>query len=216
MLFINIRKNYEKLIFVDDVAVWIGSLNALSFTGLTGEVMQRHMDKELTVEYEKLFDIEHICGAVENTYEQTCPICGAEMLVRESDGGGIYWECINRDYSRNAEQQYPVDGILRCKCGAPYIFSMKKQPRWICSNNSSHYQLMRESDLKLEKMEALIPTKRERREVDRYFSAKRKEREATKRKSGTGKRSNTKKTSVPKPPSKVLKNGDKSEQMKMF
>lgn len=65
---------HEKLIFVDSDAVWIGSLNALSFTGLTGEVMQRHADRELTCEYEKLFDIEHICGAIENTYEQKCPI----------------------------------------------------------------------------------------------------------------------------------------------
>ena len=29
---------HEKLIFVDSNAVWIDSLNALSFTGLTGEV----------------------------------------------------------------------------------------------------------------------------------------------------------------------------------
>ena len=36
---------HEKLIFVDSNAVWIGSLNALSFTGLTGEVMQRHADR---------------------------------------------------------------------------------------------------------------------------------------------------------------------------
>ena len=193
---------HEKLIFVDDLAVWIGSLNALSFTGLTGEVMQRHMDKELAAEYEKLFGIEHICGA--------------EMLVKESDSGGIYWDCVNGDYSRNAEQQYPIDGIMRCKCGAPYVFSMKNQPRWICSENSSHYQIMRESDLKLEKMEALIPTKRERREVDRYFAEKRKEREAAKIKSSTSKKSHKKKTIGSKSSSKVVKNEGKSEQMKMF
>ena len=164
---------HEKLIFVDSNAVWIGSLNALSFTGLTGEVMQRHADLELTTEYEKLFDIEHICSAIENQYEQKCPICGNEMLVKESDEGGIYWQCISGDYSRNVAQQYPLDGILRCKCGAPYVFAMKNEPRWVCSEDSRHYQKMREGDLKLEKMAALIPNKATRREVDRYFAKRR-------------------------------------------
>ena len=109
---------HEKLIFVDSDAVWIGSLNALSFTGLTGEVMQRHVDKALTAEYEKLFDINHICEVVEHGKEQKCPICGGEMILKESSEGGIYWKCIEGDYSRNASQQYPYDGIMRCKCGA--------------------------------------------------------------------------------------------------
>lgn len=174
---------HEKLIFVDREAVWIGSLNALSFTGLTGEVMQRHEDKELVSEYEKIFDIEHICKAIENIYEQICPICGSEMLVRESDDGGIYWQCVEGDYSRDASQQYPLDGILRCKCGAPYKFAMKNEPRWVCTNDSKHFQKMRESDLKLKKMAELIPTKAARKEVDKFFAQKRKEREAKKRKS---------------------------------
>ena len=173
---------HEKLIFVDREAVWIGSLNALSFSGLTGEVMQRHEDRELVSEYEKIFDIEHICKAVENTYEQICPICGSEMLVRESDDGGIYWQCVEGDYSRDAAQQYPLDGILRCKCGAPYKFAMKNEPRWVCTNDPKHFQKMRESDLKLKKMAELIPTKAARKEVDKYFAQKRKEREAKRKK----------------------------------
>lgn len=163
---------HEKLIFVDSDAVWIGSLNALSFTGLTGEVMQRHADKKLTAEYEKLFDIPHICDVVENTDEQKCPICQGEMLLRESDEGGIYWQCANGDYSRNALQQYPHDGVLRCKCGAPYVYVMKNEPRWVCSQDTRHYQKMRESDLKLPQMAALITTKAERKKVDKYFESK--------------------------------------------
>ena len=166
---------HEKLIFVDSEAVWIGSLNALSFTGLTGEIMQRHADKKLTAEYEKLFDILHICGVVENADEQKCPICQGEMLLKESDEGGIYWQCTNGDYSRNAIQQYPHDGVLRCKCGAPYVYVMKNEPRWVCSQDTRHFQKMRESDLKLEKMAALIPTKAERKKVDNFFADKKKE-----------------------------------------
>ena len=171
---------HEKLIFIDSKAVWIGSLNALSFTGLTGEIMQRHADDKLTKEYEKLFDITHLSEAIENPYEQKCPICGEEMLIKESDEGGIYWQCVKGDYSRNVAQQYPSDGILRCKCGAPYVFSMKNEPRWVCSENPKHYQKVRESDLKLEKMVALIPTKIARKEVEKYFAQKRKEREKNK------------------------------------
>ena len=168
---------HEKLIIIDYDAVWIGSLNALSFTGLTGEVMQRHDDQKLTKEYEKIYNIEHLCDVVHSTCERNCPICGEEMLVQESDEGGVFWKCINGDYSRSANQPYPVDGIMRCKCGAPYLFAMKNEPRWICSENPKHYQKMREQDLKLEKMAELIPTKKARKEVDRYFASKKKEQE---------------------------------------
>lgn len=169
---------HEKVIFIDDTIVWMGSLNVLSFNGTTGEVMERHNDREYALEYQKMFGINEINTAVEKTTqtddekELVCPICGGEMLICESDNGGIYWRCENKDYSRQPEQQYPKDGLLRCKCGAPYVFSMKSQPRWVCSENPKHYQIMRFGDLKLEKMAALIPTKKERREVDKYFKEK--------------------------------------------
>lgn len=167
---------HEKLILVDDNVVWMGSLNALSFTGKTGEVMERRCSKKLVKEYEKMYDIPHISQALNSGYEMTCPICGGEMLVRESDEGGIYWQCANKDYSRSAEQPYPKDGIMRCHCGSKYVFSMKKEPRWICESNPRHYQKMRESDLKLDQMKSLIP-RRELKTVEKYFIDRRKERE---------------------------------------
>lgn len=169
------RGMHEKLIFIDDDIVWSGSLNALSFTGLTGEFMSRYVDKNLVADCEKQLDLNHFCEAAQNPYEQTCPLCGGEMLLREGDKGGTYWQCINQDYSRNMAQQYPVDGVLRCHCGAPYVFSMKNTPRWVCSANSRHYKNVLESDLKLEKMAALIPTKTARKQVEQYFAKKRKE-----------------------------------------
>ena len=45
---------------------------------------------------------------------------------------------------------------------------------------------MRESDLKLEKMAALIPTKTARSEVNKYFFAKKKELEAKKKAAAPG------------------------------
>ena len=95
------------------------------------------------------------------------------MQIGESDTGGIYWFCESKDYSRKANQQYPSDGILRCHCGAPYKFEMKNQPRWVCTADPKHYQIMREGDLKLPKMLALIPTKKALKEVEKYFKDKR-------------------------------------------
>lgn len=51
---------HEKLVFVDHDAVWVGSLNALSFTGATGEVMHRHMDRKTVAEYAKMYQIDAI------------------------------------------------------------------------------------------------------------------------------------------------------------
>ncbi|MCR5336636.1 MAG: hypothetical protein K6E42_08845, partial [Synergistes sp.] len=158
-----------------DETVWGGSLNALSFTGSTGEIMQRYTDREMTAEYSKLLDIEHLCKAVKNDYEQKCPICGEEMLVRESRDGGVYWQCAGNDYSRNVDQPYPLDGILHCKtCGAPYKFFMKKEPRWVCTEHPKdpkHYQKMRKNDLKLGKMAAMLSQK-EMKAVEQYFKKK--------------------------------------------
>ena len=160
---------HEKLIFVDSNAVWIGSLNSLSFTGLTGEVMHRHMDQKLTAEYEKLFDIEHINNAIVNQSEQQCPVCGSEMLLKDSADGGMFWKCVNEDYSRSITQPYPVDGVMRCKCGSPYQFVMKKEPRWVCCDNPKHFQKMRRGDLMLPRMVDLIPQS-VKKDVEQYFS----------------------------------------------
>ncbi len=164
---------HEKLIFIDDEIVWNGSLNVLSFTGLTGEVMHRFANKELVLGYEKDYCIDPICDVVSYSYGQKCPVCGGELLLKESAQGGVYWACVNNDYTRNPSQEYPTDGLLRCsKCGAPYLFSMKKEPRWICSRNPRHFQKIRRNDLKLEKMAALIPTKAARKKVDDFFLQK--------------------------------------------
>jgi len=164
---------HEKVILADDDVIWTGSLNALSFTGNTGEVMERRKDnsKEKTIinSYIKILDIDYLVRALENDYETKCPICGGEMLIAESEDGGIYWKCIMGDYSRNKDQQYPVDGILRCaKCDSTFSFSMKKQPRWVCKADSKHYQLVRKNDLKLPNMAALL-TQAERKQVGQYF-----------------------------------------------
>lgn len=170
---------HEKLIFIDDSTVWMGSLNALSFTGETGEVMHRHQDKEIAQEYQKIFDIPKISTVLQHKDELLCPICGEEMTLNEGDKG-VYWKCSAGDYSRNLDQQYPHDGVLRCHCGGEYVFFMKNEPRWRCANDESHFIKMRIGDLKLPLMAEKIPTKKARREVDQYFAQMMNEIEAKK------------------------------------
>ena len=163
---------HEKLAFIDDDITWEGSLNILSHTGQTGEIMYRHEDRAFALDQEKIFEVECICGTAARSNEQRCPLCGGQMILHEGAKGGEYWQCVNKDYSRNLSQQYPEDGILRCDCGAPYIFVMRNEPRWVCSKNPRHYRKVRQADLKLEKMAALIPTSQARKEVERYFEQK--------------------------------------------
>ena len=162
---------HEKLIFVDREALWMGSLNALSFSGATGEVMQRQADSSLIEEYEKLYDIEHIMDVNENDYKQSCPVCKKELILKESASGGIYWNC-ECGYSRNPKQPYPKDGILLCKkCGAPYKLNMDNEPRWICTKNTGHFQRVSSRDLRFSDM---FPTNSIRKKVERYLNNKEK------------------------------------------
>lgn len=170
---------HEKLIFVDDNIVWMGSLNALSFTGETGEIMHRHHSEEIAKEYQKIFDIPAICTSVQQRDELRCPICGEEMTLNEGDKG-VYWKCKAGDYARSLNQQYPHDGVLRCHCGGEYQFFMKNEPRWRCANDESHFIKMRIGDLKLPEMAKKIPTKKARHDVDHYFAQMTKEIEAKK------------------------------------
>ena len=128
-----------------------------------------------------MYSIPNIQTAIDSTYELSCPICQSQMIYGESDKGGYYWKCSNCDYGRDFKQQYPIGGVLTCHCGSSYHFDMKNQPRWVCDSNPRHYQIMRKGDLKLEKMAALIPTKKDRKAVDAYFEAKAKEKERKKK-----------------------------------
>ncbi len=149
------KKMHEKLAFIDSSILWTGSLNTLSFSN-TQEIMERRQDRDLFVDYTQQLDIESLVGVVDHKDNQTCPVCGKEMLAAESDSGGIYWICSECDYSRSPDEPHPIDGELFCpKCKEPLSFKMINQPRWICENQ--HYRKARRSDLMLPKMLAKIP-----------------------------------------------------------
>ena len=150
---------HEKIIFIDDDIVWIGSLNVLSFGGTSKEVMCKIISKEGAKEFAEIFDLHHILEATKDADERKCPICGKELIMAESDTAGFYWRCSDTDgcgWSRKPEEQYPHNGKLVCpKCGGSYSFSMKNEPRWVCENQ--HYRIVRKNDLRLANMRELIP-----------------------------------------------------------
>ncbi|MBQ8616754.1 MAG: AAA family ATPase [Clostridia bacterium] len=164
------KKNmHEKLIFIDNDILWNGSLNSLSFTGSTGEIMQRIKNKHVFDLNAKNIDLEHMLSDIEHQQEGFCPICGGKLVMSDAADGGFYWACENKDYTRNPSQPYPYDGVLRCgKCNGEFRFEMKTQPRWICQTNSKHYQNVRKNDMKLPHMLELIPKKDQKR-VQEYF-----------------------------------------------
>lgn len=164
------KKNmHEKLIFIDNDILWNGSLNTLSFTGSTGEIMQRIKNKHVFDLNAKNIDLEHMLSGIGHQQEGFCPICGGKLIMSDAADGGFYWACENKDYTRNPSQPYPYDGVLRCgKCNGEFHFEMKTQPRWVCQTNSKHYQNVRKNDMKLPRMLELIPKKDQKR-VQEYF-----------------------------------------------
>lgn len=153
---------------MDSDAVWMGSLNALSFGGETGEIMHRLCDEKIVAEYEKVNEIPHVFTVAQQRQELECPICHSELVLQEGEHGK-FWRCVEKDYSRSIDQPFPHDGVFRCHCGGEYEFFIKNEPRWQCATDPKHFQKMRYSDLKLEKMAEKTPTKKARREVEKYF-----------------------------------------------
>ena len=65
-------------------------------------------------------------------------------------------------------QKYAYDGVIKCHCGSPFSYSMKEQPRWVCTSNRRHFRKMKKGDLMLENMMKLIPKSEHKRLFD-YF-----------------------------------------------
>ncbi len=160
---------HEKLVFIDDIIVWNGSLNALSNSGNTSEIMHRIRNDKITKEFEELHNISHLSEAVDDK-EMYCPLCGGKMELREGING-LYWKCINEDYSRSMDQKFPSNGVWKCHCGGEYEFFMKNEPRWRCVDNNDHFSKIKLFDLHLPKMLEKIPEDDYKR-VEDYFEGK--------------------------------------------
>ena len=168
ILILHKKGMHEKNIIVDSDVMWCGSLNMLSYTGNTGEYMLRINSRAIVKDSIKDIGVEELLSAAHQN-ETKCPICGSEIIMAEGQEGGFYWKCTKCDYSRNRNEQYPHDGIIRCeKCGALYQFNMINEPRWVCESDPKHFRKLRISDLYLEKMENLI-TKKDMKRIKKYY-----------------------------------------------
>ena len=153
-------------------------------------------------EASKIYEVETLLGIVRNSQERVCPICGEELLLRDGKDGSVFWQCVSKDFSMGVDESYPKDGMLCCKCGGSYQFQMKKQPRRVCTKDTRHCRNVLQSDLKLERMTALIPNKKMMSVLKAYFAAHGKE-----KKSSQKQRSKT---------SEVMETSPKVTQMSMF
>lgn len=164
---------HEKHIFIDDHISWVGSLNPLSYSNKTTETMDRTDDEKQFEQYHQLLKLDQYLDFVDDASKKSCPICGGELVAHDGKNG-VYWKCVNGDFSRNSDQPFPHDGILCCQqCGGAFKFATKNEPRWICTENN-HYQKIRPGDLRLPKMKALIPQDKLPK-VEQYFNTSKKD-----------------------------------------
>lgn len=159
---------HEKTALIDNDRVWNGSLNILSHNNMTGEIMIRFLSEGLMKSHRELLSVDSLTSATVNKEELKCPNCGEDMMLAEGRRGGHYWTCINGDYSRQTSQKYAYDGVIKCHCGSPFSYSMKDQPRWVCTSNRRHFRKIQKGDLMVENMMKLIP-KSEHKRLFKYF-----------------------------------------------
>jgi hypothetical protein len=126
---------HEKVAIIDDKVVWFGSLNPLSNTGATDEVMARMEGCPAALQIASLLSLygtspsEATAGVAARKENPTCP-CGGRATFRRGRYGP-YWECedacgwsqsFDRAGGRNSQAARVSLGgdIPSCpKCGSP-------------------------------------------------------------------------------------------------
>ncbi|PYJ92449.1 MAG: hypothetical protein DME62_12730 [Verrucomicrobia bacterium] len=160
---------HEKLAFIDDEILWAGSLNPLSYSN-TQEVMERRRSREVVKDFVSALRLKELIGAYE-AGDDTCPICGREIMPAEGADDPFYWRCVEEGcYTRSIDDPPLRDGILNCRnCGGPVEFGeWGDQPAWRCVQNRHHHQRIHRNHLRLPRMRKLVP-KRALQQLDRQF-----------------------------------------------
>jgi len=165
---------HEKLVFLDDNLLWVGSLNPLSFTD-TQEVMERRESKEVVQDYANAIQLQELLRAYD-AGEMVCPV-GHEIIAAEGPKEPIYWRCVVKGcFHRNVGQPMPKDGLLTCPnptCGEALEFgNWGDRYAWRCTKNPHHHMRIHRHHLKLPKMLALVPV-RLRSALEKQLTGKR-------------------------------------------
>jgi len=126
---------HEKVVVIDDEIVWFGSLNPLSHTARTDEVMARIEGKDLALQISAFMSLdrgirpdaaEGISTRAENP---RCLKCKSRAAYRKGQYGS-YWDCEECDWResfdgfrrQSSTQGQPTAEPPQCdKCGAPMV-----------------------------------------------------------------------------------------------
>ena len=122
---------HEKAIIIDDEIVWFGSLNPLSHTGNTGEMMARFEGRQAALQIAAFLSVkgtgraEQQAGAAYQAESPACG-CGETKAVFARGRFGPYWRCLKRscDWKSNDNRPKrattgprPTTGKSCPKCG---------------------------------------------------------------------------------------------------
>ncbi len=148
---------HEKLVFIDDDIIWVGSLNPLSFSN-TQETMERRKSTAVSSDYAKTIRLRELVREYREG-RPTCPICRSEMIAAEGRDDPYYWKCVEQDcYTRSIDEPPIGDEILCHNCGAAVAFGKwGDSDAWRCVENSRHRQNVARTHLRLPKMQAIVP-----------------------------------------------------------
>jgi len=163
------RRMHEKLVFIDDEILWMGSLNPLSFSN-TQEIMERRKSREVVDDFIRTLRLNELLSEYEDG-PPSCPICGSEVVASEGADDPFYWRCVEEDcYSRSIDQPPLEGGIITCaNCGSKIEYGeWGGKPHWRCLENRQHRQKIARTHVLLPKMRAIVP-KRELRKLDKFF-----------------------------------------------
>lgn len=100
---------HEKAVIIDDEILWYGSLNPLSHTNRTDEVMTRIEGKAICLQMSAFLALdrsiksESADGVSTKAENPRCPVCGARSSYRKGKFGP-YWDCEECDWKENFDK----------------------------------------------------------------------------------------------------------------
>ncbi|MGO8762561.1 MAG: AAA domain-containing protein [Desulfobaccales bacterium] len=169
VIVIHKRNMHEKLLFIDDDIIWIGSLNTLSFSD-TQEIMERRVSQTILNDYVHTLKLNELINEYKDGCPK-CPLCGSEVVASEGNKEPYYWRCVQENCYKRSIDQPPIEGgKINCpNCAGKVEYGeWGGKPHWRCVENRKHRQPVARTHLLLPEMRKGIP-KKELKRLDEMF-----------------------------------------------